>query len=344
MPRKRKSAKDAWIPPRVYRGKSAYEFHPKGGGAVRLCDLDANPALVIKRWEQERERIDRERQSSLNALCAEFQQSEAWFKLATGTRSDYGFCHDQLMPVFGKMNPDKIKPEHIRKYMDTRGRHSPVRANREKAYLSKVYSWAYERGKVIINPVKGVKKFTETARDRYITDDEYHRTYSAASVALKVAMEISYLCAARRGDVLKLERSQILEEGIFIQQGKTGKKQIKAWTDRLRAAVKLASKIPGATSSKYLIHNKFGSTYTPAGFRSIWNKAKEKAKKEAEKENIDLDTSFTFHDIKAKGISDFEGNLAEKQQFSGHKTQSQVNTYDRKTAVVRSLDKPLPAK
>ena len=28
-----------------------------------------------------------------------------------------------------------------------------------------------------------------------------------------------------------------MDEGIFIQQGKTGVKQIKAWTERLRVAV-----------------------------------------------------------------------------------------------------------
>jgi hypothetical protein len=33
------------------------------------------------------------------------------------------------MPVFEKMDPKNIKPEHIRKYMDTQ-------ANREKTFIS----------------------------------------------------------------------------------------------------------------------------------------------------------------------------------------------------------------
>ncbi len=41
-------------------------------------------------------------------------------------------------------------------------------------------------------------------------------------------MEIAYLCAARVSDVLKMNWNQILEKGIFIQQGKTGVKQIKS--------------------------------------------------------------------------------------------------------------------
>lgn len=30
-PRRRKDPADAWMPPRVYRGKSAYEYHPPDG-------------------------------------------------------------------------------------------------------------------------------------------------------------------------------------------------------------------------------------------------------------------------------------------------------------------------
>ena len=59
------------------------------------------------------------------------------------------------------------------------------------------------------------------------------------------------------------------------------------------------------------------------------------ARKEA-KLNYDgeLNIDFTFHDIKAKAISDYEGN---KQEFSGHKTAAQVAIYDRKIKVTPTL-------
>ena len=50
-------------------------------------------------------------------------------------------------------------------------------------------------------------------------------------------MEISYLCAARQADVFELRWMQISDKGIFIQQGKTGKKQIKVWTPRLQESL-----------------------------------------------------------------------------------------------------------
>jgi hypothetical protein len=49
----------------------------------------------------------------------------------------------------------------------------------------------------------------------------------------------------------------------------------------------------------------------------------------------------TFHDLKAKDISDYEGSSREKQLFSGHKTESQVLVYDRKVRISSTLDLPV---
>ena len=57
MGRKRNDESSNWLPPRVYRGKSAYEFHPKCGGNIRLCNLDASRSLVLKRYQEELENI-----------------------------------------------------------------------------------------------------------------------------------------------------------------------------------------------------------------------------------------------------------------------------------------------
>lgn len=88
-----------------------------------------------------------------------------------------------------------------------------------------------------VNPCVGVDKFPKPQRDRYITDEEYVAIYDHATPAVRAAMEIAYLCAAKVSDVLKMNWNQIMDHGIFIQHGKTGVKQIKRWTERLRAAV-----------------------------------------------------------------------------------------------------------
>jgi hypothetical protein len=44
---------------------------------------------------------------------------------------------------------------------------------------------------------------------------------------------------------------------------------------------------------------------------------------------------FTFHDIKAKGVSDFDGD---KKTASGHKSERMIEIYDRKRKVVKATD------
>lgn len=121
------------------------------------------------------------------------------------------------------MNPNNIKPEHIRKYMDKRGLKSRTQANREKTFMSRVFRWGYERGFVKGNPCKGVKQYKEIARQRYVTDNEYNALYSVSPMIIQIAMELAYLCCARQGDVLSLRKDQLMEAGIYIKQGKTGK-------------------------------------------------------------------------------------------------------------------------
>ncbi|WP_455424945.1 tyrosine-type recombinase/integrase [Dryocola sp. LX212] len=330
MPRVRKNPDDNWMPPRVRRGRSAYEFRSADGRTIRLCNSDLSKAQVWAEYERFINEV--KTGSNFSALCQEFFNSGDFHELATETRKDYTKYFSKVNIVFGKMKPDNIKPEHIRKYMDKRGVKSRVQANREKAFMSRVFRWAYERGKVKLNPCQGVKQFKEQARTRYITDLEYRSLYDVAPTAVKVAMEIAYLCCARQGDILDLKKHQLTDQGILIQQSKTSVSQIKAWTERLRAATDLAGQlnINKGMSSIYVLHQPSGSRYTRDAFNAQWMKAK----KTAAEKFPELDFQFTFHDLKAKGISDLEGSLNEKQEISGHKNASQTARYNRKIAVV----------
>ncbi len=83
-------------------------------------------------------------------------------------------------------------------------------------------------------------------------------------------------------------------------------------------------------SSIYIIHQTGGSAYTRDGFNSRWSKPKEEAKLKFPEQSFD----FTFHDLKAKGVSDLVGDLYEKRTITGHKNPRQTAVYDRKTEIV----------
>lgn len=330
MARTRKNKDDVWMPPRVYRGRSAFEFKPKNGGAIRLCGFECSQSQVWAAYEALIN--DRKNENAFEGLAEQFFNSADFFELASETQKDYRKYAVKVISVFGKMPPDAIRPEHIRKYMDKRGVKSRTQANREKAFISRVYRWGYERGMVKGNPTKGVKQFKEVARDRYVTNAEYDALYSVSPPVVQIAMELAYLCCARQADVLEMKKSQLMDEGILIKQSKTSVAQIKAWSPRLESVIKSASSLPlnKGMSTIYVIHQPSGSKYTRDGFNSRWMKAKQDAKETFP----DVDFDFTFHDLKAKGISDLSGNIYEKQAISGHKNVEQTARYNRKVAVV----------
>ncbi|WP_312744143.1 tyrosine-type recombinase/integrase [Cedecea neteri] len=340
MGRPRKDPKDTHLPPRVSKNKYSYVWKPKGTKlSISLGKIRETP--ISKLWKRyEEEKAKRHDVMTFAKLWGMFIESPTFTELAPRTQKDYNQHQKQLLAVFGKMKADNIRIEQVRIFMDKRGMSSKNQANQEVASMSRVFGWGFERGYVNGNPCKGIRKFTLIDRDVYISDEDYLAVYECAAPEIQVAMEISYLCAAREGDVLDLRIADVRHEGIFIEQNKTGKKQIKQWSPRLRAAVDLAiEKLSRRSATGFLIPGPSGGAMNKKTFNTWWNKAKKAAA-------IKLGRTVpgTFHDIKAKAISDYEGSSRDKQLFSGHKTESQVTTYDRKVKISPTLAAPVLSK
>lgn len=338
-PRKRRNQNDEWMPPRVYRGRSAYEWHPKEGGAVRLCKLTADKVEVWNAYDKAyNESLNQE---NIDYIIKEYYKDERFTELARNTQDDYKNCEQYISKTFGTMHPAKITPVHIRQFLQKRGQISRSRANRERVFLSNVLQFAIEIGIAPKNPAKEVKplKTTRAEREqpkRYVEDWEYLAVYEIAPDLIKSAMEVSYLCAARQRDVLDLRLTDLKDDGILICQGKTRKRQIKGWTPRLRDAINLAKSRPSKINTILLFHTREGMAYSSSGFKSIWKRYIKKALDEKL-----IQSSFTFHDLKRKGITDFEGSRKEKQEFSGHAQEKMLDIYDVKPAKVSTIKKPL---
>ncbi|PWC14234.1 hypothetical protein B4923_04825 [Brenneria roseae subsp. americana] len=106
-------------------------------------------------------------------------------------------------------------------------------------------------------------------------------------------------------------------------------------TPRLKRAFELAKAIaPPHSLDSPVIASKSGGHFSKRGFSHHFEQARANA---AEKLGYAL--NCTFHDLKAKGISDCEGSSRDKQLFSGHKTESQVLVYDQEIKVTPTLDK-----
>lgn len=334
MPKRRKDSSLDWLPDRVYPQRDKYVFQPKQGGKITLCKISAGKLMCLKRHEQAMANI--EDRNIFKRVINDFFGSVTFKELSIRTQKDYTSYKPILISAFGKMRPNAIQPHHVRLFMDklakvkgTADKPANATANRHKALMQKICSWARQIGKLKDNPCVGVSKLHEKGRDRYITDAEYKAIYDKAPAPCRVAMELSYLCMARISDVVNLQVNNILDEGIFIQQGKTGKKQIKLWSERLLQAVADAKALPCKKGmfTMFLFNKPDGSRYAVRSIQAQYKQACVSAGL----------NDVTLHDLKAKGISDFEGTLQEKQEASGHISSAMTDKYDRKIKTVRSV-------
>ena len=323
--------REEWIPDRVYqRTSGSWEYHPRSGGSITIAKKGASQQEVLEAY-----RSALGSPGTVSYLKDRYCESERYTDLRQSTKRDYDTAWKQLQPVFGHVMANHLKPSHVRLYMDKRS--SRKRANTERILLKNILSWGLQYDWVNSNVCDPVKPFKMKARTRYVTDKEYSLTYDSAPDIIKVFMELSYICAARGQDVRTLKVvgnvekgvSGIVDKGLFIRQGKTGKMQIKLWNPRLKAVLDMAKELRKdrlescGHTSPFLLVSTTGGPYSSEGLKSIWQKNKTRG--------ID----WTFHDLKAKGISDFEGD---KQNFSGHAQRLQMEKYNRSPDETNVID------
>lgn len=222
---------------------------------------------------------------------------------------------------FGEAMIKNITSGVMRKYLDARARgNSPSAGNREFATISAAWNWSLERDMISEqNPCANVKRNTERPRRRYVTEQEYTSAYDLASryPYLQPMMELAYLCRMRRMEIINAKKTQILPEGFDTLRVKGSKDAITLWSDRLRKAVDYDT---GKITSIYIIHDRKGQRITDSAAKSAWTRLKRMMKQAGIE-------PFNFHDLKARGVSDFEGD---KLKASGHKDPKMLEIYDRK--------------
>ena len=315
MPKKRTTDKD--LPERMYRKHGAFYFVDRSGKWVRL---GANKADAIMNYGKMLQDIKTVRSVTMQQLFDRYER-EVIPNKAPRTQQDNLEQLKKLRFAFNEMHPADIKPLHIYAYMDERGKVAKVRANREKALLSNVFSFAIRWGIVEVNPCQQVKGFTEKPRDRYVTDAEFWAVHDCGSKLIQIAMRLAWITGLRQGDILGLTYQDITDQGLMVLTAKTGKRLLFEWTPDLRGAIDDAKGLPRKVRGMHLLCTGSGGRYTRTGFASMWKRTVQKAMDKGT-----LTESFTFHDLRAKAGSD-----SQDDHLLGHADQRMLNrVYKRK--------------
>lgn len=329
---------NVWMPQWVVRYPGGFRIRRRGHPTQHLAGPDASRSEVWAAYERWQAGLVQKIFTTGDLIDLYFASPQYTKHIKPSTQSDYLRYSKQIRESFGEMSPDTITSPLVQLYLDARGAEHPAAANRERTFLGILIKWGKARGLVTIDdPTTAVRPLPEGPGGRYVDDWEYEAFWGwlgqRGHVMHQCAMEISYLCAARQQDVLALTRHQITDDGLLITQAKTGKAQIKLWTPRLREAVDLAlaTNASAPIQSAHILRSRTGRGYTRTGFNAVWQREQRAALAAGV-----IKERFRFHDLKIKSASDCDGDV---QQFTGHKTRSMAERYNRTPDRVVSLNR-----
>jgi integrase len=232
------------------------------------------------------------------------------------TQKEYKRLGEKLKPIFAEFRPDQVKPHHVAKVIDHEAKKHPVQANRLRQFLSVVFSYGVRLGVVDSNPCRDVKGISVRKRDRYITDDEFKAVKAKANETIGCIMDFCYFTAQRISDVLKVRLSDITTEGVYFEQGKTGKKLMVQMSDELAGVIERAKGLHKKVRGFTLFHGRGGKQYGYFGVSAMFRRSCKSAGIE-----------FHLHDIRAKSLTDAKRQGIDAQKLAGHKSAAMTEHY-----------------
>jgi integrase len=298
------------------KGKTYY--HVSTTIPRKWTKLDRDIAIAKRLWADIEGEQHNPQDHTFNGIVARYRK-EVLPSKAVRTQRDNEKELAKLLSVFGLMPIDSIKPHHIKRYLDERGKTAMIRANREKALFSHVFNFARQCGYTDApNPCAGIKGHKETGRDRYVEDMEFLAVWTNADPSIQDAMDLAHLTGQRPADLLKFKRSDIHEGSLALTQNKTGKKLRIEIVGELQSLIeRILSRENYNMGIDALLQDGSGQRLTYGTLRSRFDKAR-----------VAAEVSFQFRDIRAKTATDTE-NLAHAQRLLGHKTRAMTEHYTR---------------
>ena len=159
---------------------------------------------------------------SIRELAADYLKQHAIpKKRSRSVANDRSMIERLILPRLGGKKVKEVGSRDIQA-MHVAMRKAPYQANRVLAVLSKMFSLAVKWGWRADNPVKGIERYQEQRRERWLSDDELTRLLDAlithANQRAANAVRFQLLTGARIGEVLSARWSDVdLARGVWIK-------------------------------------------------------------------------------------------------------------------------------
>ena len=182
-------------------------------------------------------------------LCAEVIRHLATTGKRPSTLRDYQRMVDQfIVPKIGRLQVKDVTRRDIERLHKSLA-DTPYQANRVLALLSRMFSLAVHWEMIERNPVTGIEKFQEVARERYLTKEELKRLVAALDAFpdrnIASALALMMLTGCRKSEALQAEWDQFdLEAGVWTKPSHHTKQKRVHRVPLNAAAVQLLQTLP----------------------------------------------------------------------------------------------------
>jgi integrase len=209
-----------------YRSKGRwYVYHRKTGKRI---DAEFGTAAFFNELATLERRVKREAAlpGTLGGLLAAYRASRAYLDLASSTRAGYARMMNLLMPIHD-MPLAELTPQFVAGLRDrVAEKHGRRQANYVMAVISVACEHGREHGIVRENPVKGIKRVRRDRQapraNRPWTAEERRVVLQRVPNQLRVPVALAMFTGLRKGDVLRLLKSEIRGGRIWRRTAKTG--------------------------------------------------------------------------------------------------------------------------
>jgi hypothetical protein len=335
------------------------------GGNRRRTNIASGKALLsdLHKIMEDRDGEDR---GKLKWLVDEFAASEKYKSLSALTRADYDL-HSAVLTSFptklgkplGALDIDKFSIPLVQRIVDKiSSEGTPSKAVHCLRYLRRLLNWGANRGYCSFVLPSRVIEIPQQRKRRRLPDPvvmaalvkfafergQRHRGEKGAAAGyLWQVMDIAYLCRLRGIEVVTLSDANATDEGLLTNRRKGSRDNIVRWTPRLRAAFDAAQArrqaiwsskkmpVPLTADRRYLFVAAHGGALNKSSLDSAFQRLILLAIEEG---IITADERFGLHDLKRRGVTDTAGTRADKQEASGHRSESMMDVYDLSVPVV----------
>lgn len=259
---------------------------------------------------------------TMGQLAQEYLEKHAPKKEDSSVRNDRSLIKNVLIPTFGSQKITDITRHKIAS-LHAQYQNRKTQGNRLLALLSKLYNLAIDWGYCRENPVKGIKRYTEKKRDRWLNKAELKKLLEALedyphnTSANFVRMLL--LTGARKGETLCLKWDQLdLEKGFWLKEATTTKGKKPQYKPLSQPARELLKTIKSTNQGIYVFPGKGEGTHLKEPKR-FWGSLKKR---------LNL-KDVTLHDLRhtyASHLASQGVSLAIIGQLLGH---SQIATTQR---------------